>query len=228
MGEAKVSEKRQYGQFCGLASAMDLIGERWTILIVRELLIGPGRFGDMIENLPGVSPNMLADRLRFLTEQGIIEVDKVPGDARGKLYRLTPLGAQLRPAIHVLARWGMNFLTEEDATRSASRAAWGFLAVQTMIDVGKPTGVDEEYEFRVDDEVFSVTVHDGAATAHRGPAANPALVLSADAETFIRVGAKLLSPIEAVLTGKITAEGDPEAVQRCTQLLGLDQLVRAA
>jgi DNA-binding HxlR family transcriptional regulator len=223
-----VSEKRQYGQFCGLASAMDLIGERWTILIVRELLIGPGRFSDLIDNLPGVSPNMLADRLRFLTEQGVIAVDRVPGDARGKLYRLTPLGTQLRPAIHGLARWGMNFLTDEDAARSASRAAWGFLAVQTMIDVGRPTGVDEEYEFHVDDEVFSITVQDGAATAHRGPAPNPVLVIRADAETFIRVGAKLLSPIEAVLTGKITAEGDPDAIQRCTQLLGLDQPSRVA
>jgi len=223
-----VPEKRQYGQFCGLASAMEIVGERWTMLIIRELLIGPARFSDLTDNLPGVSPNMLADRLRFLTDQGIIAVDRVPGDARGKLYRLTPLGAELRPAVHGLARWGMSFLTDEDAARSTSRAAWGFLALQTMIDVGTPLAVDEEYEFRVADEVFSIAVHDGKATAQRGPAHQPALVIHADAETFIRIGAKLISPFEAVITGRIKAEGDLDAIQRCTQLLGLDQPRRAA
>lgn len=216
-----MADKRHYGQFCGLAAALDIIGERWTLLIVRELLISPARFSQISENLPGIGPNLLTDRLKFLTERGLIESCPVPGDARGKQYRLTEIGESLRPSLLALARWGMKFLTEEDAAFGISRAAWGFLAVQAMIDESQLPEIEESYEFRVDGEVFHIAVARGKALARRGAAENPALVVSTDAATFIRIGAEMLTPFDAVVSAELKIEGDPKAVARCTRLMGL-------
>jgi DNA-binding HxlR family transcriptional regulator len=223
-----VTERRQYGQFCGLASALDVIGERWTILIMRELLIGPARFSNLLDNLPGIGPNMLSERLRELGQHGLVVVEPVAGDARGKQYLLTPSGEELRAPLLGLARWGMRFLTNADAEAGASRAAWGFLAVQSMLDQSRLPDQDEDYQFEVDGEAFHIRVADGAASAGRGPVPSPALVITTDAETFIRVGARLVTAFEAVITGRIRAEGDPLAIQRCTRLLGLADPIAAA
>ena len=216
-----MADRRHYGQFCGLAAALDIIGERWTLLIVRELLIGPARFSQISENLPGIGPNLLTDRLKFLSERGLIESCPVPGDARGKQYQLTELGESLRPSLLSLARWGMKALTEEDAAFGISKAAWGFLAVQAMIDESKLPDIDESYEFRVDGEVFHIAVAKGKALTKRGPAENPALVVSTDAATFIRIGAEMLTPFDAVVSAELKIDGDPKAVVRCTRLIGL-------
>lgn len=216
-----MADKRHYGQFCGLAAALDIIGERWTLLIVRELLISPARFSQITENLPGIGPNLLTDRLKFLSERGLIESCPVPGDARGKQYRLTPLGESLRPSLLSLAKWGMKFLTEEDAAFGISRAAWGFLAVQAMIDESQLPDIDESYEFRVDGEVFHIEVARGKALARRGAAESPALIVHTDAATFIRIGAEMLTPFDAVVSAELKIDGDPKAVARCTRLIGL-------
>jgi DNA-binding HxlR family transcriptional regulator len=216
-----VADRRHYGQFCGLAAALDIIGERWTLLIVRELLISPARFSQISENLPGIGPNLLTDRLKFLSEHGLIESCPVPGDARGKQYRLTELGESLRPSLLALARWGMKVLAKDDAAFGISRAAWGFLAVQAMIDESKLPEIDESYEFQVDGEAFHIAVAKGKALARRGPAEDPALVLTTDATTFIRIGAEMLTPFDAVVSSQLKIDGDPKAVIRCTRLIGL-------
>ncbi|GAA5179007.1 winged helix-turn-helix transcriptional regulator [Rugosimonospora acidiphila] len=216
-----MAERRHYGQFCGLASALDVVGERWTILILRELLIGPCRFNDIFDNLPGIGPNILTERLRMLADEGVITSEVVPNDKRGRSYRLTPLGEQLGPPILGLAHWGMGRLTEEAASTEASRAAWGFLAVQAMMDARRIPEVTESYEFRVDGEAFHISVEQGTAKAARGPAPDPVLVITTDAVTFIRIGAQLVSAFDAVISGLMKAQGDPAAVLRCTTLLGL-------
>lgn len=212
--------KRQYGQFCGLASALDIVGDRWTLLIIRELLISPARFSEIMENLPGIGPNLLSDRLRTLGQTGVIEHSPVPVDGRGKQYRLTQVGEQLRTPLLSLARWGMRFLDEPGGTET-SRAAWGFLAVQAMIYDRRAPEVDESYEFVVDDEVFHIEVRDGHARAARGAVPDAALTITTSADTFIRIGAQLLTPFDALATGALRMEGDRAAVQRCSRLMGL-------
>ncbi|MEV4433868.1 helix-turn-helix domain-containing protein [Streptomyces sp. NPDC049585] len=213
--------KRHYGQFCGLAAGLDVVGERWALLIVRELLIGPARFNEILGNLPGLGPNLLSDRLRALTERGVIESAAVPGDGRGKQYRLTPRGEELREPLLSLARWGMGFLGEAEAAGGTVRAAWGILAVQAMIH-GRPVPqVAEAYEFRVDGETFNIEVADGRAVTRRGPAQEPALVVTTDAHTFVSIGAEMHTPFEALLSGRLRIEGEPEAVHRCVAFMGL-------
>ncbi|MFJ9431937.1 winged helix-turn-helix transcriptional regulator [Streptomyces sp. NPDC101490] len=212
--------KREYGQFCGLAVGLDVIGERWTLLIVRELLIGPARFKSLLENLPGIGPNLLTDRLRMLGEHGLVEQTSVADDGRARLYRLTEAGQELRESVLALARWGLKFLDESD-TAGATRAEWGFLAVQALVIDEAVPEVDETYEFEVGDQTFQILVRGGKVSFERGSVAEPALTISCDAGTFVRVGARLLSPFQAIATGDVRVKGDPGAVLRCSLMLGL-------
>jgi DNA-binding HxlR family transcriptional regulator len=216
-----MTDRRQYGQLCGLAAALDVIGERWTLLIVRELLISPARFNEVLENLPGMGPNLLSERLRTLTALGVVEHCPVPGDGRGKMYRLTTAGESLRGPVLDLARWGLGFLTAADAETGVSRASWGFLAVQAMISGRTVPDVEESYEFQVDAEVFHIEIGDGKSVAARGPAADPAIVVTTDAATFVQIGSRMLSPFQAVVTGRLKIDGDADAIVRCTDLIGL-------
>jgi len=97
---------RSYGQFCALARALDIVGDRWTLLIVRELGIRPCRYRDLQEGLPGIATNLLADRLRALEEHGLVVTEEAPPPVSATLYRLTERGADLAPSLHALAAWG--------------------------------------------------------------------------------------------------------------------------
>ncbi|QFZ18317.1 crotonobetainyl-CoA--carnitine CoA-transferase [Saccharothrix syringae] len=215
-----MSVRRDYGQFCGLAAGLNIIGERWTLLIVRELLVAPMRFNNLLDNLPGIGPNLLTDRLRMLTEHEVIEQLPVEGDSRGKMYRLTALGEQLRAPVLSLARWGMGFLREGDAKKTV-RDEWGFLALQAMIDHDRIPDVDETYEFRVGDHSFAIEVRGGAVSFVPGSVPLPDLTIACAADTFVRIGARLLSPFDAIVTGAVKVDGDPEVIHRCTRMLGL-------
>src|SRR3954452_20364550 len=98
--------KRSYKQFCGLAKALDIVGERWTLLVVRNLLLGPQRYSDLLRELPGITTNLLAKRLQEMEARGVIEKTAGPPTGPAQAYRLTSLGLALEPAIHALGRWG--------------------------------------------------------------------------------------------------------------------------
>jgi len=212
-------QRRNYGQYCGLAAALDIIGERWTLLIVRELLTGPCRYNELLANLPGIGTNLLADRLKFLTEADIIR-QRAQSGAKTRMYELTEEGESLRPAVLGLARWGLGMLGAPEAEEIV-RPRWGVLAVEAMIDL-RHAGPDEVYEFRLDDEVFHIDVKDGQVKVLHGKAPDePALVVQTDAVTFVEIGAGRLNPLEATLTRRVVMEGAEDAVLRCSRLLGL-------
>jgi DNA-binding HxlR family transcriptional regulator len=105
---------RSYGQYCGLAKALDVIGDRWSLLIVRELLLRDGcRYTDLRDGLPGIATNLLADRLRDLEHAGVVAREEAPPPVASTLFRLTDRGRQLRPAVHALGRWGGPLLGDE-------------------------------------------------------------------------------------------------------------------
>ncbi|MGW4398992.1 winged helix-turn-helix transcriptional regulator [Amycolatopsis nivea] len=209
--------ERQYRQYCGLAAALDTVGERWTLLIVRELLLGPRRYTELLADLPGIGTNLLADRLKKLSGAGIVERSET---GTGHAYRLGPLGEQLREPVLALSKWGIGLLGEPSADM-VTRPHWALLAVQSMADANRLPEVSETYEFQVDDETFHLTADHGALTTARGPAETPVLSIRTDATTFVRIGAGALGPFEALATGKLTFSGDPDAVVRCSTVLGL-------
>lgn len=211
--------RRNYGQYCGLAAALDLIGERWTLLIIRELLAGPCRYNEMLANLPGIGTNLLADRLKFLSETGVIRQRPREG-SKLRAYELTEQGEGLRESVLALARWGLGTLDLPEPG-DIVRPRWAALAIEAMIDPGA-AGPDEQYEFRIDDEVFHVTVLDGQVTVSHGKAdSDRALTLTTDSVTFVKIGAGLLNPLEATLTNRLAMDDNEDAVIRCARLLGL-------
>jgi DNA-binding HxlR family transcriptional regulator len=216
-----MSTKRAYHQYCGLASALDVLGERWTLLIIRELMMGRRRYTDLLTDLPGLGTNLLAERLRFLMDKGVIRQSGGSHSGEKRAYELTEMGQQLRPVMLALARWGMEFVGEM-SSEDVARPHWGFLAVEAMIRPDKIPAADEEYEFRVDDEVFHIAVCAGQAEARRGPATNPSMVATTDAATFVRIGSGRLRPLAAMVTGELKLTGDITSVLRCCELLGLE------
>lgn len=221
-----MATRRTYHEYCAVASALDVIGDRWTLLIIRELLAGPRRYGELLADLPGLGTNLLAERLRYLLDQGVVARTtlRTRDDAQHSgraAYRLTPTGAQLRPVVVGLARWGLGY-TGESVGSNAVRPLWGFTAVEAMMDPDAVPDIDERYEFRLDGEPFHIDVHGGRATAERGAAKDPVAILHADAAAFVQIGAGWLTLVTALLTGRVTVSGDRAALLRCCALLGFE------
>jgi DNA-binding HxlR family transcriptional regulator len=215
----RAGERRRYGQYCGLAACLDVIGERWTLLIVRELLTGPQRYNELLHNLPGIGTNLLAERLRWLANQGVIR-QHLRSSGKGHTYELTDFGEELREPVLGLARWGLNVphaFTIEDEVRPQ----WGLLAVEALIRKDQIPEVDETYEFLVDDQTFHIAVKDRQISVNQEGAAEATLRVSTDAKTFVDIGSGRLAPFEAVVTKRLSFEGDPGALTRCSRLLGL-------
>lgn len=168
------SMRKGYEQYCPVAHALDLVGERWALLVVRELMHGPKRYTDLVEHLPGIGTNILASRLRALETHGIVAKRKLPPPAASRVYELTEYGRALRTVIRELALWGARSLgppTAEDALF----AGWLENSVDTVLAPIAPPG---RFEFRVGDEVASLV--DGEAQP--GPVDEPDVVVEGDPE----------------------------------------------
>ncbi|HLF40528.1 MAG TPA: helix-turn-helix domain-containing protein, partial [Acidimicrobiia bacterium] len=151
---------KTYGQFCGLARALDHIGDRWTLLVVRELLVAPARYGDLLGALEGVPTNLLADRLRQLEADGLVVREHDPGDRRRTTYRLTPLGLGLEPALLALIRWGAHWMrTGPEGDRLDP--GWLLLALRALLGE-RTAGREGTVEVRVGDGRLRVTGERGA------------------------------------------------------------------
>jgi len=137
--------RRSYRQFCGLAKALDVVGERWTLLIVRNLLLGPRRYSDLLEELPGVTTNLLAKRLQELEGAGLVEKERLPPPVPAVLYRLTVDGAALEPAIMELARWGGRYL-DRPKSGDAINVGWGLLSMKRRYRGGRTLTVGLEVD----------------------------------------------------------------------------------
>jgi DNA-binding HxlR family transcriptional regulator len=208
-----MGEKRSYGQYCTVARALDVVGERWTLLLVRELSTGPKRFKDLLEGLPGIGTNLLAARLKTLEGEGIVRRATLPAPAGSNVYELTDLGGSLEPVIVALSRWGARLL---DAPREEEdlRAGWAAVAMQSALGRGTADRSPGTYEFRIDGEAFHVRIRDSEeeerVEVKQGPASDPDLVVIGAAETFLAVVSGRRSPEEAVQSGALWVEGERE------------------
>lgn len=166
--------RKRYEQYCPVAHALDLVGERWALLVVRELMHGPKRYTDLVEHLPGIGTNILASRLRDLEAGGLVAKRRLPPPAASRVYELTEYGQGLRPALRELALWGARSLgppTVDDELFDG----WLANAVDTVLGPIAPPG---RFEFRVRDEVASLV--DGEAQP--GPVEDPDVVVEGDPE----------------------------------------------
>jgi DNA-binding HxlR family transcriptional regulator len=205
-----MGEKRSYGQYCTVARALDKVGERWTLLLVRELSTGPKRFKDLLAGLPGIGTNLLTSRLKTLEGEGIVRRATLPPPAGSSVYELTALGRSLEPVIAALSRWGARLL-DERREEDKIRAGWAAVAVRSAIGAGAAGNPSGTYEFRIDGESFHLRVEEGEKVeARQGQAPDPDLIITGDAETFLAMASGGLSPEEAVQSGALRAGGERE------------------
>lgn len=213
--------RRNYGQFCGLAHALDVVGERWTLLIVRELASGPKRYTQLADTLVGIGTSLLATRIRQLESDGIVErrlcLDQPSSTV---LYALTGSGRELAEALLPLSVWGARHqMDDADVDREAFHAEWvlGFLAAGG--DAVSPD-VDGVYEFHVDDSVACLRVRDGRMSVRTGPSATPAdVVVRTTRKVVAAIAGQRTTITEAIADGEIDAEGDPTAAARFSAII---------
>src|SRR5262245_56277931 len=212
--------RRRYEQYCALARALDVIGERWTLLVIRELLLGPRRYTDLMDSLPGAGTNLLADRLKELERGGVISRRRLPPPAASTVYELTPAGRELEPVVLSLTRWGSARLGRPKRGEHFS-PRWLALVLRASFRPQQADGLHEAYEFRIGDEVVHARVDDGAIDVCAGWAREPDLVFTTDAGTLQTVQSGALTLAGAVATGRARIDGDPRALARCEKAFGI-------
>ena len=169
---------RTYGDRCGVARALDVIGERWAMLVVRELVLGPKRFSDLRAGLPRVAPDVLSQRLRELEAAGVLRRTKLPPPGGARVYELTEWGQELEPLVIGLGRWGSRApFPGGDAELGVDAFV---IALKTLFDPAAAGGLDAVVELRLGDDRFALTVRGGTFSAQRGGADAPDLVIEAD------------------------------------------------
>jgi len=212
--------KRSYDQYCALARALDVLGERWTLLLVRELLLGQKRFSDLLAGLPGIGPNVLSARLKLLQAEGVVRQTKLAPPAASVVYELTERGRELEPAVLALGRWGVQLLgPRKPADRH--RLGWLLLGMRMAFHPEAARGITETYEFRVEDETFTAEVDDGSIDVRHGAAVDPDVVIESNFETMVALGSGQMTSREALDAGMVRVDGDPDAAVRCARMLTL-------
>jgi DNA-binding HxlR family transcriptional regulator len=210
-------ERRSYGQRCAVARALDYVGERWTLLLVRELMVGPKRFKDLLEGLPGIGTNLLTDRLKDLEQGGIVSRRVLPPPAGSTVYELTTRGEGLEPVVFALGRWGHQFLSHR-VPGEISRPGWFMVALRGTFRSDKAANARLQYELRIDGQVFQMVISDGKLRVGQGGPPDPNMTLTTDLGTLIGLVSGALSPNDALRTGDVSVEGQPDELRRFVDL----------
>jgi DNA-binding HxlR family transcriptional regulator len=211
---------RRYDDPCGIARALDVVGDRWALLVVRELIFGPKRFSQLRDGLNGVSPNVLSQRLRDLEDGGILRRHALDPPAAVAVYELTPRGLALEPILLELGRWGSREPMPAAGQLSASAV---LLALRTVFD---PTAADDDaiVALRIDGDWFGLTVAGGSIDIAHGRAEHPAVTLETDAATLrsVAFGREPVSAAER--DGRLTVRGDRRLAERFTRMFPVPQV----
>jgi DNA-binding HxlR family transcriptional regulator len=203
---------KSYQQYCGLAKALDVVGDRWTLLIVRELLIGDRRYGDLLEGLPGIATNLLAARLRDMQNAGLITRDALPAPASATVFRLTPRGEELRPVIRELGKWAGPLMTGRRKSERV-RTRWMVLPAQFYLEDRLPTDEPVAIQINGGDESMVIESRDGRVRARDGVVANPDLTLSGSPELALGIMMGRVTAADAKKRG-LRIEGNTRLLDR--------------
>jgi DNA-binding HxlR family transcriptional regulator len=214
-----VTRTRTYGDPCGIARALDVVGERWALLVVRELLLGPKRFTDLRAGLPNLSPDVLSQRLRELEADGVVTRRRLPPPAGSKVYELTERGLELEPVILALGRWGTSVPFPPDGHELGPDST--ILALKTVFDPETARNGDLSVELRLSEQTFSVQVDSRGIEIARGSVEDPDAVLTTSTMTLVALLWQGLGLGEAVRSGAAEIEGDRRKLERFLGLFAL-------
>jgi DNA-binding HxlR family transcriptional regulator/putative sterol carrier protein len=213
---------RTYGDGCAIARALDVIGERWALLVVRELLLGPRRYTDLRSGLPNASPNVLSERLRELERAGVVRRRKLPPPAASRIYELTDWGLGLEETVTALGHWAARSPTPPSDAPIVSAASI-ILALRARFDPAAAQGLHAGYELRLGEDRFRIDVGDEVLEAVRGGADGADATIDTDPDTLGAVLWGDLSLTDAQRSGKLTVEGDKAAVRRLVRLFPIPE-----
>ena len=211
--------RRSYEDACGAAFALDLVGERWALLVIRELMMGPKRFGDLKADLPGISANVLTQRLEGLESAGVLERKRLPPPVSAQVYELTPWGYESEPIFQALGRWAVRSPCH-DPTLPLSAVSL-LLSFRTMVDRERAARIDAKVGLRLGDESFVVTIAKGGVTAARGAVEGTDAILTAAPPVIAAAvyGGVPLAALEA--EGVLTIDGDRDLAETFVALFVL-------
>jgi DNA-binding HxlR family transcriptional regulator len=207
---------RAYHQYCGIAHAMELVGERWAMLVVRDLLLGPKRFTELRQGLPRIPSNILSARLKELEEHGIVRRRLLPRPAAGVAYELTPYGAELEDVLLRFGRWGARSLGDphpDDIVTGDSLV----LALRATFQPEAARSLSARYELRVGPVVIHAVIARGDLQAAAGPLPDADLLIDAG-PLLKRLMAGEVRPADALATGQVRIQGDPALLDRFVEL----------
>jgi DNA-binding HxlR family transcriptional regulator/putative sterol carrier protein len=209
--------RKGFGQICGLARALEIVGERWALLIVRDLVAGPKRFTDLRRGLPRIPTNVLSSRLKELERDGIVRRRTLPPPAASAVYELTEYGLELDEVRLRLGLWGARSLgpPEEGAVMTADGM---MMAMRATFRPEAAEGLDAVYELRLGDVTLHVTVRDGEVVTASGPAEAPDVVLETSPADLAPLLSGDLEPGEAVAAGRMRAHGDTALLGRFAEV----------
>jgi DNA-binding HxlR family transcriptional regulator len=204
---------RSYRQYCSVAKSLDLVGDRWNLLIVRELLLrGACRYVDLLNGLPGIATNLLADRLRDLERAGVVYREDAPPPIATTLFRLTDRGRELKSVLVELARWGAPLMRERDDD-DAFRSYWVAILAELFPTDQRPDGKPVTIELRAGDDPTTIEISGGEVHAHPGSARHPDLLLVGREQLILGVVSGGLD-IDAARARGLRYEGDPDVLLR--------------
>ncbi len=212
-----MGKKRSYGEACRFAYALDVVGERWALLVVRELLLGPKRFTDLRTGLPHASSNILSERLRDLEQSGVIQRRKLPPPAASTVYELTEWGRELEPVVTKLGTWGARSPIAPESQEIGPDSI--VLALRSLFDPEAASEMNAAYELSLGEQRFRVRIAGDKLEIGRGATEDSAAKIAfADAPTFAAVLAGQLPLDEAVASGGAEIEGSKQAAKRFLRL----------
>lgn len=219
--------ERTYNQFCGVARALDLVGERWALLVVRDLVLGPKRFTDLQADLPGIATNVLASRVRELEGSGIVRRRSLPPPGAATVYELTGYGRELEPVLLALGRWGAISLGVPRPDQTL-RSGWIGVAMRAYAVPEASAGVRALVELRLEDATLSIDLDDGEVTIGTGPAEAPALMIETSNLTLLALLRRLASAAELADQGLLRLDGDENLLSVLVEVIRFPEAPQAA
>lgn len=218
---------RSYGQYCSLAKALDAVGDRWSLLIVRELwLRGPSRYTDLRNGLPGIATNLLGERLRHLEEVGVVRRQAAAPPVPATLFDLTESGRDLEPVLMALGRWGTRFMIEDPAD-AAFRAHWLSFPVSEFLRDSAPEDPPVTIAVNTGGESAVIRVASGSVTTEMGTDDDAALTIDGPPHPVVGLLTGYLAPVEAREMGVVLG-GDESVLDRVRPVRGTTHTAQTA
>jgi len=217
-----MASKRTYGEACRFAHALDVVGERWALLVVRELMLGPKRFTDLRAGLPHASPNILTERLRDLEGAAVVRKRKLPPPYGSSVYELTEWGRELEPIVTELGAWGARAPIPPDSREIGTDSI--VLALRSLFDPEAVAGLEAAYELRIGEESFRIGIAGGELNLARGPAEDAGGTIAVpDAATLAAILTGQLPFDEARASGALEIEGAKQQAKRFLRLFPMPE-----